>query len=492
MSSNIFYDSELKQPIKFFIQKNLEEIVQLERNIIGNGGHVQSKIPLRGFVLIEPGSPEAIRLLNCWMSPQNPRRYFVPHTFVQECMTAGKVLPQVFRKEDGSSRKFLIHTSVCDGIILKLSGQIQHSGGEVVKDKESAEIIIADERWDGFERLSIYYSDAGTKNVEGISWIRRSITSGALNFTVIKKPNVGGRITGSKRTEFTSQDDNNLARYIATKLPYPNMRGRTGNNLYKDLCGKTELYPWATRHPWQSWRERYRNNIDRFNNLIATFLEVEPDLRKPDAKHRDSNSEGGIALSPPKVISRQEISPSNDDQASTTVKSSEDWGGCLWPIKIGTREPPSWGKHQKRPLENQEINETSKRARTNSDTKLDKSNGNPMKSIENQHNTTADGQIEYMEDEQLNETRSPSSAEEEYPYLGEETQEFLEASRQMLNRGLMFDEGYKPVLIQIATQYRFLLDEVEEEFQRLDGDLQATEVHFKEIREYISQKRLTK
>lgn len=66
--------------------------------------------------------------------------------------------------------------------------------------KDDAEIIIADERWDGFEALSIYHADEQSKAVEGIPWVKRSVGLGELHFSVVKKKNVGGRITGSKYT----------------------------------------------------------------------------------------------------------------------------------------------------------------------------------------------------------------------------------------------------------------------------------------------------
>lgn len=67
-----------------------------------------------------------------------------------------------------------------------------------MKTKGKAEIIIADERWEGFEPLCIYYDDTKAGLVEGIPWVKKCIASGALQFTPVKRKNVGGRITGSK------------------------------------------------------------------------------------------------------------------------------------------------------------------------------------------------------------------------------------------------------------------------------------------------------
>ena len=36
-----------------------------------------------------------------------------------------------------------------------------------------------------------------------------------------------------------------------------------------------EKWPWSEEHSWQSWRERYRKNQDRFNQLIRMYQEKE-------------------------------------------------------------------------------------------------------------------------------------------------------------------------------------------------------------------------
>lgn len=60
------------------------------------------------------------------MGPENPQRYFVPYTFIKECIAAKRLLAQVFRKEDGSGRQFYIHTSVNnEDVFRRLSSRIQ-------------------------------------------------------------------------------------------------------------------------------------------------------------------------------------------------------------------------------------------------------------------------------------------------------------------------------------------------------------------------------
>ncbi|GBE82877.1 predicted protein [Sparassis crispa] len=72
---------------------------------------------------------------------------------------------------------------------------------------------------------------------------------------------------GRHRHAFTEEDDTHLVKYIA-KHGDPGGGGRMGNNLYKYLVGNPLKWPWAPRHPWESWRERYKNHRDKFDQLI--------------------------------------------------------------------------------------------------------------------------------------------------------------------------------------------------------------------------------
>lgn len=99
----------------------------------------------------------------------------------------------------------------------------------------------------------------------------------------------------NRRTQFNEEDEERLCNWIATKIPYKETGGRTGNRLYQQLCdlvccvhivlqttnnwlqsGDPE-YAWVTRHTWQSWRERYKKNAKRLDALIARIV----DQKKP-------------------------------------------------------------------------------------------------------------------------------------------------------------------------------------------------------------------
>jgi hypothetical protein len=40
----------------------------------------------------------------------------------------------------------------------------------------------------------------------------------------------------NRRTQFTEEDEEHLATWIAAKIPYKETGGRTGNRLYQQLC----------------------------------------------------------------------------------------------------------------------------------------------------------------------------------------------------------------------------------------------------------------
>lgn len=84
--------------------------------------------------------------------------------------------------------------------------------------------------------------------------------------------------------------------------------------------------------------------------------------------------------------------------------------------------------------------------------------------------------------------------------MGTQTQALLEANKEFIQRTVS-EEGKQDshdaprststdvILTTIACEYGFLLSEVIQEFNELGCDLDATRVFFKDIREYIRQKK---
>ncbi|KAL1947116.1 hypothetical protein VTO73DRAFT_14077 [Trametes versicolor] len=74
------------------------------------------------------------------------------------------------------------------------------------------------------------------------------------------------------RREFTDKHEEFLAKYIAKYNPQ--QAGRQGNALYQRLYANKEgKWPWAKRHPWQSWREHYQKNQKRMDAMIKKYIQ---------------------------------------------------------------------------------------------------------------------------------------------------------------------------------------------------------------------------
>lgn len=89
------------------------------------------------------------------------------------------------------------------------------------------------------------------------------------------------------RNPFTHDEDILLAKYIATHNP--GHYGRSGNALYKKLVANVrsgsstsrfiscfnvqedQRWRWSQRHTWQSWRGRYTDHTDWFDQAIAKY-----------------------------------------------------------------------------------------------------------------------------------------------------------------------------------------------------------------------------
>ncbi|KAJ7655013.1 hypothetical protein DFH06DRAFT_993182 [Mycena polygramma] len=268
-------------PIKFFIQKDLAEDIQAElcETITSLGGRVESKVPRQGFILVDYGSTEEGRLRSCWTSAERPERYFVPYTFVEACKIAGTLLKQIFL-ENGLPIPMHIHSSIANpNARSALSQRIMHSGGNPDSPAHEARVILADPNTEVFQHLVKTYQGEPDKYIESYLWVKKCVERGAILYTPVVYKNPGGRRPGEEYASayehlFTEEDEQNLADWIAIKIPFKETGGRTGNRLYQQLCdlsGEPE-YAWVARHTWQSWRERYKKNATRLDALISAIV----------------------------------------------------------------------------------------------------------------------------------------------------------------------------------------------------------------------------
>lgn len=299
--------------IKFFIQKDLSTEMQAElcETITSLGGRVESKVPRQGFILIQPGTPEAERLRLCWSSAERPDRHFVPYSYVEACKIAGMLLKQIF-VINGEPIKFHIDSSIANvNARAALSARVMHSGGDPTASAQSARVILADPNTEVFQHLVKSYQGVPEKYVESYLWVKKCVEKGTVLYTPLVYKNPGGRRPGEERTQFTEEDEEHLCNWIAAKIPYKETGGRTGNRLYQQLCEQASEpeFAWVSRHTWQSWRERYKKNSQRLDVIIQAIVEQKKPLlgekgqygyvRRPEEKQKRSrkrkNAPGGSA-----------------------------------------------------------------------------------------------------------------------------------------------------------------------------------------------------
>ncbi|KAI5989909.1 hypothetical protein EDD15DRAFT_1198364 [Pisolithus albus] len=106
------------------------------------------------------------------------------------------------------------------------------------------------------------------------------------------------------RAGYTHEQDMYLMKYLAKYRP--TKEGRLGNSVYKDLVDNVDGYwPWAKHHPWQSWRERYKRNMEYFDALILKYQ------RKHGTQSTDSDDDelpGMKRVKRPKVVNTSQAS----------------------------------------------------------------------------------------------------------------------------------------------------------------------------------------
>ncbi|KAK0233472.1 hypothetical protein IW262DRAFT_1257563, partial [Armillaria fumosa] len=373
--------------LKFFIQSDLPKEIQADlcETITILGGRVETKIPRDGFILVSPGSSEEDRLRLCWTNPERLGRFFVPYTFVEACKMAGRFLKQIF-VENGNSMAMHIHSSVANvNARTTLSERIAHSGGNPHAAEHSARVILADPNTEAFQLLVKAYQDTPGVYVESYLWVKKCIEKGTVTFTPVVFKNPGGRRPGEERMSFTDKDEELLAHWIATKIPFKEIGGRTGNRLYQQLCDmhSDPEYAWVTRHTWQSWRERYKKNAARFDDMIAAIVaETKPTLgqkgqygyvRQPERRKRarkgvPKDEEFSEDLKP--LVAKMETIPDSQPIAGPSnigfphaspmqggpgimsavrggsIEEELDGTESDWAIRVGNAPPPGWAKRR--------------------------------------------------------------------------------------------------------------------------------------------------
>ncbi|KAJ7225709.1 hypothetical protein GGX14DRAFT_640497 [Mycena pura] len=394
--------------VKFFIQKDLPENVQAElcETITSLGGRVEAKVPRQGYILVQPATTEEERLRLCWTSVERPERFFVPYTYVEACKIAGMLLKQIF-VENGAPIPMHIHSSIANiNARNALSQRIMHSGGDPHASLQSARVILADPNTEVFPHLVKVYQGVADKYIESYLWVKKCVERGIVAYTPMIYKNPGGRRPGEERTQFIEEDEHHLANYIATKIPYKETGGRTGNRLYQQLCelGSDPEYAWVTRHTWQSWRERYKKNAARLDVMISAIVEQTKPAqgekgqygyvrqaekqKRPRRKKKNQDPSyvedevivedgedlglfsgvdpmgelGDPAGMPGMMFPNTEAGPSMTSRSPAEEEMDEE--GSEWEVRVGTSPPPIWAGGKRKTNDGQEAG-PSKRAKAN-------------------------------------------------------------------------------------------------------------------------------
>ncbi|EJD53634.1 hypothetical protein AURDEDRAFT_156874 [Auricularia subglabra TFB-10046 SS5] len=277
------FETQPGEKARFFLQAGLSDETkqELTREIERHGGCLTDKVPIQGFVVIDPRSSGGQRLVSRWRTPDKPGRRVVPTTFVRACILHNGILPPIFTRD---SRPLRMHVdgSVEDQTVRdRAYERIWHSGGDPTTPFSDADVVLVAE--DNHSMAAVRAEVAGMRpqpHVEYLGWVKQCANNGECRFSPRPQPNArktdtkpSGKSGGRARNEYTPADDYELSKYIAHKFPDQTQPGRAGNKLYRDLCDDVETYTWAARHPWSSWREHYIKNRDSFDRRIKKYCE---------------------------------------------------------------------------------------------------------------------------------------------------------------------------------------------------------------------------
>ncbi|TFY62827.1 hypothetical protein EVJ58_g3628 [Rhodofomes roseus] len=90
-----------------------------------------------------------------------------------------------------------------------------------------------------------------------------------------RPPSSQDSVVKRERVPFTALDDEHLMKYLAEHAIMS--EGILGRKLYEDLVENVDRWPWASRHPAQSWRERYSRRREQFNQWIERYQRDNPE-----------------------------------------------------------------------------------------------------------------------------------------------------------------------------------------------------------------------
>ncbi|KEP51118.1 cytochrome c1 heme lyase [Rhizoctonia solani 123E] len=317
------------EPIKFYIiDRDVEwgVIADLQTRIEECGGVLVNRRPEEGYTLVDPRTEEGETEI---MSHSTQTRRVVSFHFVEESIKRGRLVPLIelslFIKGD-KPVKFHLHSSLPQAEIDRLRDDILLRGGNpdvdisqtqvVIHSRDFRDKILVNRQW---RQIELFETSDWLKSCMKMK--RFAIAGAGGRLTVPPAPrsiptSQPGRKPGAPRTEFTVQDDRCLVAWMAYQFG-KNQTGRQGNQPYKLLVQDPNQLWWASRHTWQSWRERYKNKRahldpliiqaanDREQNKLPRRREREERLPIfPESDEEDSDEQEGVAQEPEPPVAK--------------------------------------------------------------------------------------------------------------------------------------------------------------------------------------------
>ncbi|KAG6854693.1 hypothetical protein C0991_002404 [Blastosporella zonata] len=199
----------------------------------------------------------------------------------------GPVAKKVFEDQEGTPILFFLHRSIDNWSRNNLSKTIESHGGVVQRDGSNVDTVLVDPKRCSIEAVQLTYNVASDRSkrdawVEPMSFVKRCIGEGSVRHRMPNPKGMGGSVRAYRhwdREAFTEEDDDNLARHIALRIPDATNGGRRGDGLYRELDMAYDEDPvefaWVKRHTWQSWRNRFNKNMERFEPMIDRHVASE-------------------------------------------------------------------------------------------------------------------------------------------------------------------------------------------------------------------------
>ncbi|KAG6814591.1 hypothetical protein H0H92_000120 [Tricholoma furcatifolium] len=229
---------------------------------------------------------------------------------------------KVFMDKDGKPICIFLHKSIkMDWQRRNLTEAIEGGGGEVRLNDTDVDTVLVDERYCNKDNIQIAYnghSDAAKRKiwVEALGFVQRCIGEGYVRHKTPLPKGMGGleRPYDRDRASFTREDDDNLARWLAIRIPDAMNGGRRGEGVYRELdlafSEDPKEYAWTQRHTWSSWRNRYNKRPDYFVDLIQHYVNsLEPTSKQAYGLQRKRKVQGII-----KIQDSEEESPEEESQ----------------------------------------------------------------------------------------------------------------------------------------------------------------------------------